>query len=163
DRPATQRSISILGHHAAASAVAMPARPKPVQRREDLEVLRSTSGLFGAGHVIEIRDAELDALYASPVLVGAPGRSEGPTMASRASKATRRTVAGRAQFEASSQITLHEYALEWVDRYTGRGRRGFREATRAEYRRVLEQYVLEHFPARTKLTEVTPRSVAGFV
>jgi integrase len=58
---------------------------------------------------------------------------------------------------------LHEYAREWVDRYQGRGRRGFRDHTREEYRRQLEQYVFRFFPAGVRLTEVNPSKVAGFV
>jgi integrase len=81
----------------------------------------------------------------------------------RRAKAARQTDIGRGEFEARSRITLHEYAREWIDRYQGRGRRGFRESTREDYRRVLDQYVLEYFPARMKLTDVTPGAVAGYV
>ena len=54
-------------------------------------------------------------------------------------------------------------AREWVERYQGRGRRGFRENTRDEYRRILNQYALRYFSERTLLTEVAPSGVAGFV
>src|SRR5580704_1516268 len=60
----------------------------------------------------------------------------------RRAKAARHTDIGRGEFEARSRVTLHEYAKEWVGRYQGRGRRGFRDATRDEYRRQLEQYAL---------------------
>jgi predicted nucleic acid-binding protein len=63
----------------------------------------------------------------------------------------------------TSTPELHEYAREWVERYQGRGRRGFRENTRDEYRRVLTHYVFAHFPERMRLTEVTPSRVARFV
>jgi integrase len=59
--------------------------------------------------------------------------------------------------------TLREYAREWIERYQGRGRRGFREDTRSDYRRQLDQYAFRYFPAETKLTEITPRSIAGFI
>ena len=81
----------------------------------------------------------------------------------RRAKAARATDIERGEFEQRSRITLHEYAREWVERYQGRGRRGFRENTRDEYRRVLTHYVFAHFPARTRLTEVTPSRVATFV
>ena len=42
--------------------------------------------------------------------------------------------------------TLHEYARQWVERYQGTGRRGFREETRHEYRGLLERYALTYFP-----------------
>jgi integrase len=81
----------------------------------------------------------------------------------RRAKAARTTDVGRGEFEARSRVTLHEYALEWIERYSGRGRRGFRESTRDDYKRVLEQYVFKHFGERIKLTEVTPAKVAGYI
>lgn len=78
-------------------------------------------------------------------------------------KAARTADAARGEFEARSRTTLHEYAGEWIDRYQGKGRRGFRENTRRNYRLVLARYVLTYFPKRLKLTEVTPSRVAGFV
>jgi integrase len=81
----------------------------------------------------------------------------------RRAKAARTTDIERGEFDERSRVTLHEYALEWVERYQGRGRRGFREGTREDYRRQLKQYVLRHFPERTRLTEVTPSRVARFV
>ncbi len=58
---------------------------------------------------------------------------------------------------------MHEYLREWVGRYQGTGRRGFREETRGEYRALLDKYALRFFPPRLKLTELTPSGVAGFV
>ena len=81
----------------------------------------------------------------------------------RRAKAARQTDIGRGEFEERSRVTLQEYAVEWIERYHGRGRRGFREGTRDDYRRQLQQYVFRYFPERTKLTEVTPSAVAGFV
>ncbi len=81
----------------------------------------------------------------------------------RRMKSARATDIERGEFEQRSRITLHEYAREWVERYQGRGRRGFRENTRDEYRRVLTHYVFAHFPERMRLTEVTPSRVATFV
>ena len=81
----------------------------------------------------------------------------------RRCKAARQTDIGRGEFEERSRVTLHVYATEWVKRYQGRGRRGFRDSTRDDYRRMLEQYALRYFPAGVKLTEVTPGGVAGFV
>lgn len=81
----------------------------------------------------------------------------------RRAKAARATDIGRGEFEERSRITLHEYAREWVERYQGTGRRGFREETRSEYRGLLDKYALSHFPAQAKLTEITPRHIASFV
>lgn len=81
----------------------------------------------------------------------------------RRAKAARHTDIGRGEFEERSRVTLHEYLREWIGRYQGTGRRGFREETRSEYRGLLDRYGLRYFPPRTKLTEVTPSAVAGFV
>jgi len=81
----------------------------------------------------------------------------------RREKAARATDIERGEFSAPSRVTLHEYALGWVEGYQGRGRRGFRENTRDEYRRLLEQYALTHFSERLRLTEITPSHVSGFV
>ncbi len=81
----------------------------------------------------------------------------------RRAKAARATDIGRGEFEERSRITLHEYAREWVERYQGTGRRGFREETRSEYRALLDKYALSRFPAQAKLTEITPRHIASFV
>jgi len=81
----------------------------------------------------------------------------------RRAKAARTTDVGRGEFEERSRITLHEYAREWIERYQGTGRRGFREETRNEYRALLDKYALSHFSARTRLTDITPRHIASFV
>lgn len=80
----------------------------------------------------------------------------------RKAKATRTADIGRGEFEERSRVTLREYATAWIERYLGRGRGGFREGTRDEYRRQLNQYVFSYFNG-AKLTEITPSRVAEFV
>lgn len=81
----------------------------------------------------------------------------------RRKKAARQTDLARGEFQEHSKITLHEYAREWVERYQGTGRRGFREETRLEYRVLLDRYALRYFPERLRLTDVTPRHIAAFI
>jgi integrase len=81
----------------------------------------------------------------------------------RRAKSARLTDIGRGEFEPRSRVTLHDYLTEWVERYHGTGRRGFREETRSEYRGLLGKYALRYFSAQLKLTEVTPSAVAGFI
>jgi integrase len=81
----------------------------------------------------------------------------------RLAKSARTTDVQRGEFDGRSRVTLYDFANEWIDRYQGRGRRGFRPNTRDEYRRLLEQYTLRYFPAKRRLTEITPSEVAGFV
>jgi hypothetical protein len=78
-------------------------------------------------------------------------------------KEARLTDIARGKFSERSRVTLHEYARAWVERYQGRGRRGFREHTRTEYRAALDRYALSYFPPRKRLTDITPSDVAGFV
>jgi integrase len=91
----------------------------------------------------------------------------------RRAKAARSTDIGRGEFEERSRVTLRAYARDgfeqggskqpaWIERYLGRGRNGFREGTRHEYRRQLDQYILPFFGA-AKLTEITPSRVAAFI
>jgi len=80
----------------------------------------------------------------------------------RRMRSARSTDIGRGEFEERSRVTLREYAEAWIERYLGRGRGGFREGTRDEYRRQLDQYVLPYFNG-AKLTEITPSRVAAFV
>ena len=86
------------------------------------------------------------------------------TMAeAREAKRAHEADVSRGEFSPAAQLTLREYAREWVERYQGTGRRGFREETRYEYRQHLERYALRYFPPGLRLTDVSPRHVAGFV
>jgi integrase len=78
-------------------------------------------------------------------------------------KRAREAARDRGEFEEGTRLTLHEYAKEWVETYTGRGRTGFRESTREDYRRDLERWVLPFFGARLRVGEVTPRHLARLV
>src|SRR5438105_697562 len=83
----------------------------------------------------------------------------------RALTNARRHAVTTGEFHPASRIKLRDFALEWVERYQGRGRRGFRENTRDEYRRDLKGYVLPYLDGklRRRVEQVTPRDVAGFV
>jgi len=81
----------------------------------------------------------------------------------REAKRTNEADVARGEFTAASRVTLHEYAREWVDRYQGTGRRGFREETRGEYRWALERWALRYFSPQTRLVELTPRMLADFI
>jgi integrase len=81
----------------------------------------------------------------------------------REAKRTRGSQVARGDFSALSRIALHDYAREWIDRYQGTGRRGFREETREEYRTLLNRYSLRFFSAGTRLSEIDPRQVADLI
>lgn len=76
---------------------------------------------------------------------------------------SRRADVDRGEFRELARVTFHDYAGEWIDRYQGRGRRGFREQTRDEYRRLLDNYALRFFPERQRLSEVDPAAIARFI
>lgn len=69
----------------------------------------------------------------------------------------------RGELEERSAITFLRYLDEWVERYRGQGRRGFRESTREEYRRLIGVHAHRHFPAKLKLIDVTTYRLARFV
>jgi hypothetical protein len=58
---------------------------------------------------------------------------------------------------------LREYATDWIERYYGTGKRGFREETRAEYRKLLHKYTLTYFPATARLRDVGPKQIAELI
>ncbi len=58
---------------------------------------------------------------------------------------------------------LHAYLREWIDRYRGTGRRGYREQTRDEDRRLLEHFALCYFSEDMRLSDLGPKQVAEFV
>src|SRR5438067_1544729 len=80
----------------------------------------------------------------------------------RSLKSERITDANRGELEERSTVKLHEYVAEWIDRYQGTSRRGFRDETRSEYRALLDKYALSYFAKGTLLRAVGPREVAGF-
>jgi integrase len=80
----------------------------------------------------------------------------------RREKKKRDTDVDRGTFDEQSRVTLHAYALEWVESYQGNGEHEIRKGTRNEYRRQLKQYVLAYFPSQTKLSELRPTTIKGF-
>jgi integrase len=81
----------------------------------------------------------------------------------RRAKAARQTDIGRGEFERRSRVTLHDYARDWIERYQGTGRRGFRDETRDEYRALLEKYALRYFRPSLQLVDVDPKGIADFI
>jgi hypothetical protein len=81
------------------------------------------------------------------------------------------TVTGCGTPECAEQLAgrgntdplLEGYAREWIERYQGTGRRGFREETRDDTRRLLERYTLTYFPEEMRLSEIGPRYVADYI
>ncbi|HEX4304834.1 MAG TPA: tyrosine-type recombinase/integrase [Solirubrobacterales bacterium] len=69
----------------------------------------------------------------------------------------------RGELQKATTIRFLKYLDEWVERYKGQGRRGFRPHTRDEYRRLIRAYAHEYFSDRVKLVEVTAYLLARFV
>jgi integrase len=63
----------------------------------------------------------------------------------------------------ASSVTLHAYLDEWIERYQGTGKRGFREETRDEYRALLNRYAKRHFSDRARLAQIGPRDISAFI
>src|SRR4051794_2294071 len=53
--------------------------------------------------------------------------------------------ADRGEYQERTKIAFRAFLSEWVERYGGNGRRGFRENTREGYRRLLDAYAHEYF------------------
>ncbi len=69
----------------------------------------------------------------------------------------------RGELQERTTITFLRYLDEWVERYRGQGRRGFRENTRDEYRRLIRIYARPYFSGRLKLAELTTYQLARFL
>jgi integrase len=69
----------------------------------------------------------------------------------------------RGELQERSATTFLRFLDAWVERYRGQGRRGFREATREEYRRLIGAYAHPYFPARLKLVDVSTHTLARYV
>ncbi len=69
----------------------------------------------------------------------------------------------RGELQERTTIGFLRYVDEWVERYRGQGRRGFREGTREEYRRLIRAYAHRHFPRKLKLTDVSTYALARYM
>jgi integrase len=77
-------------------------------------------------------------------------------------KAARTADVARGEFHEQSQVSFGEYAAEWVERYQGTGRRGFRESTRDDYRRLLRDVAIPRL-GRKRLAQITPKDIADYI
>ncbi len=77
-------------------------------------------------------------------------------------RARRSASIDEGSYQPQTRERFADYALAWVERYQGNGRRGFTEDTRTEYRRDLERYAIP-FLGRLRLEQITPRHVAQFI
>ncbi len=69
----------------------------------------------------------------------------------------------RGELQERTTIGFLRYLDEWVERYRGQGRRGFRESTREEYRRLIRSYAHRHFPRKLKLVDVSTYALARYM
>jgi integrase len=69
----------------------------------------------------------------------------------------------RGELQERTTITFLRFLDEWIERYRGQGRRGFRENTRDEYRRLIDKYARPYFSGKLKLIDVTTFGLARFV
>lgn len=101
------------------------------------------------------------------VLFRAGGKQRKPycatLAAARVIKAEVHTDIARGEYQPRSTVKLLPYLAEWVERYQGGGRRGFREGTRTEYRRLIETFAVRYFPGNLRLVDVGPQHIAGFL
>lgn len=69
----------------------------------------------------------------------------------------------RGELQEPTTIAFLPFLDEWVERYRGQGRRGFRENTRDEYRRLIGYYAHPYFSSKLKLVDVSTYQLARFV
>lgn len=106
----------------------------------------------GGGYVAVFRDAS-----------GKQRKRSARTLAeARALKASLTTDVRRGEYRIQSATTFAQHWRPWIDTYAGRTSRGFREGTRDDYRRDLEQHAAPYF-GRMKLAEIEPAHVKAFL
>lgn len=66
----------------------------------------------------------------------------------------------RGEYRALARVTFVDYAGEWIDSYGGRTSRGIREATRADYRKQLEEAI--GFFGRMQLAAIEPADIKRY-
>jgi integrase len=117
----------------------------------------ATPGVYkrGGRYVISYRDAEGKQRW----------ESVRTYKEARSLKARRAHQADTGELHREVRLPFATYAREWVHRYQGRGRRGFRETTREDYERDLERYAIPYFDERLRRTvgQITPRDVANWI
>ncbi|MBA3865966.1 MAG: site-specific integrase [Solirubrobacterales bacterium] len=103
--------------------------------------------------------------YVTVIRVGGRQRKKNARTFDEARKIKREseTDRDRGELQAPTAIKFVPYLDEWVERYRGQGRRGFREGTRDEYRRLIEVHAHGHFSGKLKLVDVTTFGLARFV
>lgn len=83
--------------------------------------------------------------------------------AARRIKRESETDRDRGELQEPTSIAFLSFLDEWVERYRGQGRRGFRENTRDEYRRLIAGYARPYFSSKLKLVDVSTFQLARFV
>lgn len=76
----------------------------------------------------------------------------------RALKSSLVTDVARGEYRSVSNARFSDYWPQWIDSYSGRTARGFRENTRNEYRRDLEREAAPYF-GRMRLAEIEPQHI----
>jgi len=76
----------------------------------------------------------------------------------RAIKSAMTTDVRRGEWREQSRVRFDEHWQQWLANYAGRTSRGFRETTRDDYRRDLEQHAAPYF-RRMWLAEIAPQHI----
>jgi integrase len=83
----------------------------------------------------------------------------------RAHKAKMQSLVNSGEYQEESKEKFASYAADWIERYQGNGRAGFREHTRDDYRRDLRWYAFPYFHdlMGRRLTAIAPKDVAQWI
>ena len=83
----------------------------------------------------------------------------------RRRKRNAETDVERGEHRDACRLAFGEYARPWIEHYTGRTSRGFREPTRRWYREMLEQRLIPYFDVERglRLAEVEPRDIKALI
>ncbi len=68
----------------------------------------------------------------------------------------------RGEYREQSKVTFADHWRSWLAAYAGRTSRGFRERTRQDYGRALEEYAVPFF-GRMRLAEIEPQHIKAWL
>ena len=90
---------------------------------------------------------------------GKPKSRAYPTLTAAVRGRARRIASGN---QPASRERFDRYAPRWIDKYRGRTKHGLDEHTRAEYRAIIDQWLIPYF-RHTPLGDVGPGMVRDFI
>jgi integrase len=90
------------------------------------------------------------------------GRQHKATFATLEEARRAKSAHDRGEVVAAVRVRFEQYAIDWIETYRGRTRRGLTRSTRGDYRRSLELHAIPYF-AGMALVDIAPPDIRRYV